>query len=286
MKLSIIIVSWNVRDKLKENLQAIYKSKVNFDFEVFVVDNDSSDDSVKMIKQEFSQVELIENKDNLGFAKANNQAIKIAKGQYILLLNPDMLVNENTLQNMIDWYLQNEKVSVAGCHLLDKDGATLPHVRRFPTLWDQLIIVFKIPHIFPAVLDGYLRKDFDYNADAMVDSVRGGFFMINCKNFRELPLLDERYFLWFEEVDFCKTVKHMGGEVHYTNTATCTDLVGQSFGQVNRLRTQKYFRDSMLKYFKKWHSGTNFFILYLAWLPMIAIAWLSNKLNLKSKAKT
>ncbi len=286
MKLSIIIVSWNVQDKLRENLQAIYKSKVDFDFEVFVVDNNSRDISVDMVKKDFPQVNLIENKENFGFAKANNQAIKIAKGQYILLLNPDMLVGENTFQDMINWYLRNDNASVAGCHLLDSEGETLSHVRRFPNVWDQLMIVLKMPHVLPDILDGYLRKDFDYSRDAQVDSIRGGFFMINCKNFSEFPFLDERYFLWFEEVDFCKSVKQKGGEVWYTSAAECRDLVGQSFGQVNRLVTQKYFRDSMLKYFKKWHSLASFLILYLAWLPMIVFAWLVAKFNLKSKAKT
>jgi len=286
MKLSIIIVSWNVQEKLKQNLEAIYKSKVDFDFEVFVVDNNSRDISVDMLKQDFPQVNLIENKNNLGFAKANNQAIKLAKGQYILLLNPDMLVSVDTFQNMINWYLLNDNASVAGCHLIDNNGETLAHVRRFPTAWDQLMIVLKIPHIFPSILDGYLRKDFDYSKDARVDSVRGGFFMINCKNFNELPLLDERYFLWFEEVDFCKAVKQRGGEVWYTSAAKCTDLVGQSFGQVNIFTTQKYCRDSMLKYFSKWHGRASFLILYLAWLPMIILVWFADKFNLKSKAKT
>ncbi len=286
MKLSIIIVSWNVRDKLKQNLQTIYKSKVDFDFEIFVVDNNSRDISVDMIKQEFPQVNLIENKENLGFSRANNQAIRLAKGQYILLLNPDMLVQENTFQNMVNWYLLNDNASVAGCHLIDSNRKTLPHVRKFPTVWDQLMIVLKVPHIFSSVLDGYLRKDFNYSQDARVDSVRGGFFMINCKNFSQPPLLDERYFLWFEEVDFCKSVKQRGGEVWYTREARCIDLVGQSFGQVNRLRTQKYFRDSMLKYFSKWHGFGAWFILFLAWLPIIVFAWFIDKMNFKGKAKT
>ncbi len=286
MKLSIIIVSWNVRDKLRKNLEAIYRSKADFDFEVFVVDNNSSDGSADMVAQEFPQVNLIKNEVNNGFARANNQAIKMARGQYILLLNPDMLLNENTLENMLNWFLANDNVFVAGCHLLDEQGSTLPHVRRFPTIWDQLMIVLKIPHLAPGVLDGYLRKDFDYSKDARVDSVRGGFFMINCKNFSELPLLDERYFLWFEEVDFCKYVKQIGGEVWYTSAAKCTDLVGQSFGQVNRLKTQKYFRDSMLKYFSKWHGTYSFLILYLAWIPMIILAWFIDSLNIKRRAKT
>ncbi len=286
IKLSIIIVSWNVQDKLKENLEAIYKSVVDFDFEVFVVDNNSSDESLKMLNNDFAQVNLIKNKINLGFAKANNQAIRESKGQYILLLNPDMRPQEDTFQNMINWYAHHEDVSLAGCQLITNTGDNIPHIRQFPTTWDQLMIILKIPHLVPSVLDGYLRKDFDYNMEAQVDSIRGGFFMINCKKFSEFPFLDEKYFLWFEEVDFCRMLKQKGEKVYYTPVAKCVDLVGQSFGQVNRFITQKYFRDSMLEYFKKWHGIGNYLVLYLAWLPIIIIAWFVSKLNIKGSSKT
>ncbi len=286
MKLSIIIISWNVKEKLRENLKSIYASLVDFSFEVVVVDNNSADESAEMVAKDFPQVKLIRNSQNLGFAKANNQAMRELKSEFVLLLNPDMKLLPDTLRNMIGWMMTNENAWIAGCHLLGNNDETIRHVRRFPTLWDQSLIVLKIPHLFPSVLDGYLRAEFDYAKAAKVDSVRGGFFMLNMKNFRSLPLLDERYFLWFEEVDLCQQVNRLGGEVWYTRDARCVDLVGQSFGQVQRFQTQKYFRDSMLKYFLKWHGFIAYSILYILWLPMLGVASFVDIFKIRSKAKT
>ncbi|MBA3047887.1 glycosyltransferase family 2 protein [Patescibacteria group bacterium] len=334
MDLSIIIVSWNVQEKLKENLKAIYQTSPQpspsqgegaISFEIFVVDNNSADNTAEMVKNEFPRVKLIVNKENLGFAKANNQAIKKAQGGFILLLNPDMRVFPDTFANMIKWMRKNKQAAVAGCRLVnpapfsqkrfdnnfedktkhkklakrcgvDKKGNTINHVRRFPTVWDQLAIVLKLPHVFPNILNKYLRTDFDYNKAAKVDSIRGGFFM-----FRTSPpapllgkesgamkkiLLDERYFLWFEEVDFCKQIQKTGGEVWYTPSAKCVDYVGQSFSQVNTIQKQKYFRDSMLKYFKKWHPSWQYRVLKMAWVVGIFMTFIGEKINFKSKAKT
>ena len=286
MDLSIIIVSWNVREKLKKNLEAIFQSNGIFDFEVFVVDNNSFDGSAEMVKNEFSQVKLIINKNNLGFARANNQAIKKAKGEFILLLNPDMKVMNNTLVNIVNWMKKNELVGVAGCHLINEAGETIPHVRKFPTVWDQLAIVLKLPHLFPFLLNGYLRKHFDYTKETEVNSIRGSFFMIRKEVIEKVGLLDERYFLWFEEVDFCKTVKKVGWKIMYTPEIKCIDYFGQSFFQVSRGKTQKYFRASMLKYFKKWHPTWQYWILKLAWPIGIFISRLGSLCKIKSKIKT
>ncbi len=302
MDLSIIIVSWNVKEKLKENLLALFKSEGDVSFEIFVVDNNSHDGTAEMVKKEFSfnGVKLIVNAENLGFAKANNQAIKQARGEFILLLNPDMRVLPDTLSNMVKWMRNNKQASVAGCRLIDEQGNTIKHVRKFPTIWDQLAIVLKLPHIFPNVLNKYLRVDFDYLKPAEVDTVRGGFFMINVGALRAMPLLDERYFLWFEEVDFCRQVYEKKarlrpafcgtaarqGEVWYTPAAECVDYVGQSFKQLPRGKTQKYFRDSMLKYFKKWHPAWQYRLLKAIWPIGMFITWLGGKTHLKSKANT
>jgi GT2 family glycosyltransferase len=336
MDLSIIIVSWNVKKKLRENLGAIYESptpsasppqaggeknveKGKIDFEVFVVDNNSADGSAEMVEKEFPQVKLINNKDNLGFAKANNQGIEIAKGRYILLLNPDMKIFPDTFSNMVKWMDENTQAIVAGCHLISENGETVKHVRRFPTIWDQLAITLKLPHLFPKLLDKYLGVDFDYSKPAKVDSVRGGFFMIRTNpsptlpfpaclcgtGYRggenqslpftkgetkeggfTLPLLDERFFIWFEEVDYCKQVKELGGEVWYTPTAKCIDYVGQSFKQVKRGTTQDYFKESMLKYFKKWHPWWQYLFIWTGWLLISLVTWIPDALNIKSRAKT
>lgn len=270
MDLSIIIVSWKVKDKLKNNLQALYASKVNFSYEILVVDNNSQDGSMEMVKTNFPQVKLIANIDNLGFAKANNQALKEAKGDYLLLLNPDMLVNSDTLINSLTWARNNQQATVSSCQLVTLQGEIIKHVRRFPTLFDQLMVILKVPHLFPSVLNNYLQPKFDYNQEAKVDSVRGAFFLINRSVWEELsnqkfPSLDEQYFIWFEEVDFCRQVYALGGEVWYFPEATCVDYVGASFGQVNISVKQGYFEESMLKYFKKWHLTWQYYVLKAAW---------------------
>ncbi len=286
MDLSVIIVSWNVKKRLWENLKAIFQSDSDLSYEVFAVDNNSKDGSAEMVKNEFPQAKLIANTENLGFAKANNQAIKKAKGDFILLLNPDMKVFPDTLANMVKWMRNNKQVSAAGCRLIGESGETIKHIRRFPRLSDQLAIVLKLPHLFPNILNKYLRADFDYGMPAKVDSIRGGFFMIRKEVIEKIGLLDERYFVWFEEVDYCRRVKETGGEVWYAPAARCVDYVGQSFKQVGRGAAQQYFRDSMLKYFKKWHPVWQYLVLKSAWPAGIFAARASEKLKLKSKAKT
>ncbi len=309
MDLSIIIVSWNVREKLRENLRAIYNNvaagfkpastsstssmlgkaglkpattadeaglkpsdeaglkpaSTVINFEVFVIDNNSADGTGEMVKTEFPQVKLIVNEKNLGFAKANNQAIKEAHSDFILLLNPDMRVFPDTLYNMLEWMKKNGQASVAGCKLINENGEIIKHVRRFPTVWDQTAIILKLPHLFPSILKNYIRHDFDYGTASPVDSIRGGFFLLRRKTIEKIGLLDERYFVWFEEVDYCRRVKLSGGAVWYTPQAQCIDFIGQSFKQIKRGEAQKYFCDSMLKYFKKWHPGWQYRLIKFSW---------------------
>ena len=276
MELSIIIVSWNVKEKLRANLQALLASKTNFSFELFVVDNNSGDGSAEMVENEFPQVRLIANSDNLGFAKANNQAIKEARGNFILLLNPDMQVFSDTLENSLNWAKKNPQAVVSGFKLVNEKNEIIKQVRKFPKLFDQLMIVLKVPHVAPSVLNSYLLPNFDYEKATKVDSIRGAFFLINKESYKKIsgldkPLLDERYFIWFEEVDFCKEVYRLGGEVYYSPVAKCLDYVGASFSQLKRGQTQRYFCDSMLRYFKKWEPKADYFILKLAWRLIVSL---------------
>lgn len=270
MDLSVIIVSWQVREKLEANLKSLFKSEGSFKFEVFVVDNNSSDGSADMVATLFPEVKLIKNSANLGFAKANNQAIKEAGGKYILLLNPDMQVFPDTLGKALEFAEPNQQAAVSGFKLVNEKGYVISHVRRFPKFFDQLMIVLKVPHVFPAVLNSYLLPRFDYSKEAKVDSVRGSFFLINKNSYFKLsgeakPFLDERYYIWFEEVDFCRQVYKLGGEVWYSPNAECLDYVGQSFSLVKRKQTQAYFKDSMLKYFAKWGKNWEKQLLGIAW---------------------
>lgn len=267
MKLSIVIVSYKVKDLLRKNLNHLLKSDIGSDFEVFVVDNNSGDGSAEMVKNEFPEVKLIANSENLGFAKANNLAIARAGGEYILLLNPDMRVFPDTLKKMISRMDSRPDVGIAGCKLITEKGEVVPQIRRFPTLKDQLAVTLKVPHLFPGVLKRYIPEDLDYETEQEVDTIRGSFFMIRRRMIEEIGGLDERYFIWFEEVDYCKEAKKAGWKVMYTPAAECVDHVGKSFAQVPKGKTQKYFRDSMLKYFRKWHPAWQYWVLRTAWAP-------------------
>ncbi len=286
MDLSIVIVSWKVREKLQANLSALFKSQGGFKFEVIVVDNNSQDGTIEMIEKNYPEVIIISNSDNYGFAYANNQAFLKAQGKFILLLNPDMQVETDTLAKTLAFARDNSQATVCGCKLIDQNGQNIKQVRRFPKLKDQLAIVLKLPHIFTKINRHYLFLDFDYSKAAKVDSIRGAFFLINTENYLKISKgqaveLDERYFVWFEEVDFCRSVYQMGGEVWYNPQACCLDYVGQSFGQLPRLKAQKYFRDSMLKYFRKWGKKYEVFILKIAWYLVLFLG--QNNLLWKKK---
>ncbi len=275
--LSIIIVSWNVKDKLQKNLEHLFNSRGNFEMEVFVVDNNSQDDSAEMVNKNFEQVRLIRNTKNLGFAKANNQAIKRAQGRYILLLNPDMRVYSDTLEKMLSFMDDRPGVGIGGCLLENEKKEIVPHIRRFPKLKDQLAIVLKLPHIYPKILDNYLQSDFDYSKESEVDSIRGSFFMIRKETLKQVGDLDERFFIWFEEVDYCRRCKQSGWKTMYNPQARCIDYVGRSFSLLKRGVTQEYFRDSMLKYFRKWHPWWQYVVLYVAWMPVLVFLRLVRK---------
>jgi hypothetical protein len=265
MDLSIITVPWNVKDLVRKNLKNIFKNTSNLKFEVIAVDNDSRDGTTEMIKTEFPEVKSIFNDYNAGFAKANNQGIKIAQGRYVLLLNPDMRVKPGTLETMVKWMDEHPEAGVAGCKLIKEDGEVVPHVRRYPSIFDQAMIILKVPHICSKVLDHYLWRDFDYDKEQEVDSIRGSFFMIRREVLDKLGGLDERYFLWFEEVDFCKQVREAGYKVMYTPVTECFDYVGKSFAQVPTGKLQNIFQDSMIKYFKKWQPAWQVVVLKMVW---------------------
>lgn len=267
MDIAVIIVSWNGKELLRECLHSLFAS-VGVSLDIFVVDNTSQDGTPEMVRREFPQVTLIENKENFGFARANNQALRqMAKGEeqgaeYVLLLNQDMRLRPDTLAVMAQNMREHPEVGVAGCHLVSEKGETVPHVRRFPTLNDQAAILLKLPHFFPRLLDRYLMSDFDYARDfAEVDSVRGSFFFLRREVLQKIGLLDERFFFWFEEVDYCRRVRQAGIRVAYFGNAECVDYVGQSAKTLSRYRAQKMFTDSMLKYFRKWHPVWQWVIL-------------------------
>lgn len=252
-KLSIIIVSWNVKDLLEKNLtQLSMLQHLEGPFEVIVVDNGSRDGSARMVRESFPWVRLIHNDFNAGFSRACNHALRLAKGEVLLLLNPDMSVDPGTLSRTARELQERKDIGVLGVRLLGDDGKIIASVRRDPTLRDQLAILFKLPHFFPHINDRYLCIDRDLSLSQDVDQIRGSYFAFRRDVLERVGFLDDRFFLWFEEVDFCRRVRLQGLRIRYCAEVTCHDFVGRSFAQVSLLRKQMMFFRSALQYFLKW----------------------------------
>jgi GT2 family glycosyltransferase len=251
--LSIVIVSWNTKDLVRDCLNSVKKCTHSITYEVFLVDNNSSDGTVEMVKSEFKDVKLIANKTNNGFAKANNQAVKISDSKYIILLNPDTIVQENALDNMVHYLDEHEDVGIVGCKLLNPDGSLQESCRRFPDLSTYSTILLKLHTLFPnkKCLTEYFMREMNYNTINEVDQVMGAALMYRTNVLGEKSYLDEDYWIWFEEVDFCYNVKKKGYKVVYIPDAQIIHYKAQSFNQLLKVKQQKVFNKSLLLYFQK-----------------------------------
>jgi O-antigen biosynthesis protein len=252
-ELSIIIVSWNVKDLLRKCLASVEMNKNIIDLEVFVVDNASHDGSAEMVKQEFPWVKLTASKENLGFAKGNNLAIKQATGEYVLLLNPDTEIFSDTLGKSLQFMRSHSDVGAMGCRMIYADGKSQLSIRNFPTLWPVFLMLIKAPKIFSELkaIKKYLAEDFDYNKTQTVDQIMGAYMIIPKIALDKVGLLDERFFNWFEEVDFCKRLWQSGYKVYYFSDTKIIHHGGKSFGQQSIVNNQRVFFSSALKYFLK-----------------------------------
>lgn len=275
MDLSIVIVSWRVRDLLSQCLKSIYENTEGLDLEVFVVDNDSQDGTADLVRYKFPQVHLIANKFNQGFAKANNQALRLARGNYVLLLNPDTQILPGNFKSMLKFMEQNPNYGLAGCRLLNPDNSLQPSVRRFPSFWDQFLLLLKVPHLLPnlSVFKKYLAKDFDYEEPAEVDQIMGAFFWLRKEVLEKVGLLDEGFWIWFEEVDYCRRLHNSGWKIGYNPDAEIIHHFGQSFKQRLGLEKQKIFNHSLSRYFKKHHSCWTYWGIQIARPLSLILAW-------------
>ena len=215
LTLSIIIVSWNVRSLLREALQSLFATKQAIDFEVIVIDNNSSDNSAEMVAAEFPQVKLINNQANVGFAQACNQGAKISRGEYLLFLNDDTKIFDHTLAGCVYYLQKNPMIGALGCSIKNPDGSQQRSVRDLPNLSDQIIVLLKLHNFFPKLIKKYLNLDFDYTKLQEVEQVMGAFFFTSSQVFTELTGFDEGYYIWFEEVDYCRRLKEKGYQVIY-----------------------------------------------------------------------
>ena len=259
MVLSIIIVNWNVKHYLERCLLSIIKNTSDLDYEIIVVDNNSTRDDSKKFLASFkteANVKIILNNQNSGFAKANNQGIKQAQGEYILLLNPDTeIIEKKSLAKAVELMKENKDWGVLGCRLLEADKRTQLSVRTFPKIIPQTMISLKLHHFFKKskILQNYFQLNFNYEKTASVDQVMGAFLMTKKEVLSKIGLLDEKFYIWFEEVDFCRRTKKAGWKVVYSPEPTIIHYGSQSFVQVLSLAKQKIYNKSAIHYFRKHH---------------------------------
>ena len=254
LDLSIVIVSYNVRGLLKECLESIYRTTKYIQFEVYVVDNNSSDGTIQMIEREFPQVKLIANKDNIGFAKANNLAFQKSRGKYILMLNPDTVILQNSLYKIVNYFEQQPNIGAIGCKMLNSDRTLQPSCYNFPTLLEIFGMYFIGSRIFSGL------KKFDYDKVQEVDFVRGAFLALNKQCLEEIGLLDEKLFMFGEETDLCYRMKQRGWKVIYIPDTVIIHHRGKSTEQISDNMYSQRIR-SIIYYFQKNRGKISTFLL-------------------------
>lgn len=265
-KITVIIVNWNVREALRRNLARLFSLSCPIEFEVIVIDNASTDGSALMVREEFPQVRLVMNDWNAGFAYANNQGLRVAKGEVVILLNPDMHVKEGALERTYERLNQDHSIGIVGGKLITAEGEIFNSVRRNPGFKDQFAILSKWAHLRPGALDHYLHSDFDYSRTQEVDHVRGAYFAFRRDLVDVVGLMDDGFFLWFEEVDYCMRVKEAGYKIMYCADIMAEDGESKSFAQRSTVWKQRVFSASASRYFRKWHPWWQW-LLISAMLP-------------------
>lgn len=287
INLSIIIVNWNAKDLLKDCLYSVYENTKELNYEIIIVDNNSSDGSCEMLKEKFlhkSNFTLIENKDNKGFASANNQAIKIAKGTAVLLLNADTLINENVICKTYECLMGDKKLGVVGCKVLNPDGTLQLACRRMaPRPKDAFFKLFGISRLFKnnKNLTRYNLTNAPEDEFLDVDSVSGCFLMIKSEVIDKIGPLDETFFMYGEEMDWCMRTKKQGYIVRYCPVGTIIHYKGQSSKKLGTKATYEFYR-AMIIFYNKYNKGESIFlfdwIVYVGIVLLGIVAIIKNKL--------
>lgn len=252
MKLSVVILNYNVRYFLELCLQSVQAALNNIPSEIIVIDNNSMDDSCVMINAKFPNITLIKNKKNIGFSKANNQAVQVAKGEYVCILNPDVVVAENTFQNLLQFSENKfQNLGIIGCRLIDGSGRFLPESKRnFPTVsvaFQKLLGRSKF----------YYANQVDELNDAEVEVLPGALMFMKQSLYKNLKGFDENFFMYGEDIDLSYRVKQLGYKNYYLGTSTVIHFKGESTIK-NRIQSKRFYH--AMKLFYKKHFKLNFFI--------------------------
>ncbi|MFN2188019.1 MAG: glycosyltransferase family 2 protein, partial [Candidatus Promineifilaceae bacterium] len=240
-------------------------------FEVIVVDSGSNDGTAEMLREVFPWVQLIACEENVGFPKGNNLGIERALGDFVLLLNPDTEILGDALLVMRDFLSENHDVGIVGPLLLNSDGSTQSSRRRFPTVMTGVFESTWLQPLAPrSLMDSYYAKDMDDHNQADVDWLVGACLMTRQEVIDQVGLLDEDYFMYSEELDWCRRVKEGGWRIVYFPKAEVLHHVGKSSEQAVMERHVNYQR-AKLRYFRKFHGWTPAFFLRIVLLMNYAI---------------
>jgi O-antigen biosynthesis protein len=257
MELSVIIVSYNVRHFLEQCLMSVYQALEGIENEVFVVDNNSADGSCSMVSSRFPVARLIINRENRGFSAANNQAIKLATGRYILLLNPDTLVEEETFKKCIAFMDNHPDSGAAGVRMIDGKGRFLPESKRaIPTPGTAFFKISGLARIFPhsSLFNRYYLGDRDNNKSSQADVISGAFMFIRHDALLKTGLLDEDYFMYGEDIDYSYRLLKAGYKNYYYPGTKIIHYKGESTKKEN-LNVLLNFYMAMLIFVRKHFNG-------------------------------
>ena len=281
--ISIVIVSYNVREFLGQSINSIQNALVEIPHEIFVVDNASSDNSSGFIKTQFPQIKLIENKTNLGFGKANNQALKLCKGQYVCVINPDTIVQENTFIKLIDFLKNQNDAGAAGCKILNPDGTLQLACRRsYPTPWVSFTKMIGLARLFPqSKLFGRYNLTFlDPEQTAAVEAISGSFMILKRKVIDQVGFFDESFFMYGEDLDWCYRINQAGYKIYYVPTTQIIHFKGES-SKKSPFEQRRLFYEAMHLFVQKHFSGSK--AVLPSWF-LIAAIWVRAAFSIASAA--
>jgi len=283
MILTICIVNWNTREDLRRCLDSLVDGAGALEIETIVVDNASIDGSPEMVERDFPQVRLIRNAGNTGFAHANNQAIRASSGDYLLLLNSDTIVAPDALAALIAGMEADPRTGIGGPKLLNADGSLQYSCRRFPTFTAGIFRNTAFGQLFSRnkKVSDYLMTDFDHASRLAVDWVSGAALCIRRATLEQIGLLDERYFMYCEDVDWCYTAGLAGWKVVYFPDAVITHIIGRSSDLAVEKMVRAHHHSMRLFYWKHYAPKT---FPPFRWIPPIGIR-LRQQLVLWSKRR-
>lgn len=274
MQLSIIIITWNSEKHIRNCLNSIIQNAGELHPEIIMVDNNSLDQTIKIVKEQYPQVNFIRNKYNLRYAQANNQGIENSQGEYLLLLNPDTEVFENSLTAMIQFMEENPQAGALGPQLLNPDGTVQPSCREFPTYATLLWEFSGLSKLFPkSKIFGHWRMGyFDFNQTREVDQPMGSCLLLRRKALNDVGVFDRNFPMFFNDVDLCYRIKKAGWRIHFFPYAHIMHHKGASTRQV---KSRMIWRSHLAfyKFFRKYKTGMlNHLIQYLLLVLLVLFA--------------